>query len=49
VLALTAVGLVGLWQLPFPPPRFPDPAGPSGIGSRFYEWTDAPIWSLLLA
>jgi len=34
-------GAIALWLLIFPTPRFAQPTGPFGIGTRLYEWTDA--------
>ena len=38
-LAAIAVG-VALWVVIFPTPRFPQPTGPYGVGTRLYSWTD---------
>lgn len=37
-LALIAVGPAAAWALPVP--AFPQPSGPSAVGSRVLEWTD---------
>jgi len=39
LLATTAAGLA-LWAVIFPTPRFPQPTGPYGVGTRVYSWTD---------
>ncbi len=36
VVALAAVA----WFVLFPTPRFPEPTGPYGVGTRIYDWTD---------
>ncbi|MFT4039459.1 MAG: hypothetical protein QM692_14820 [Thermomicrobiales bacterium] len=43
---LVAAGVIALAvvageRVLFPTPRFPQPAGPYGIGARVYDWTDA--------
>ena len=39
LLVAIAVG-VALWVAIFPTPRFPQPTGPYGVGTRVYSWTD---------
>jgi len=39
LLAAIAVGVTS-WVVIFPTPRFPQPTGPYGIGTRVYSWTD---------
>ena len=39
LLVAIVVG-VALWAVIFPTPRFPQPTGPYGVGTRIYSWTD---------
>lgn len=39
VLGAIVVG-IALWIIILPTPRFPQPTGPYGVGTRIYSWTD---------